>query len=645
MPWLLKMELEGMIGDTKLNKNFALMAFTSSGSSSSSDSDVDSCSKSCVIAYATLKEQYDNLSSDYKKSQFNLVSYKAVIDKFKTGLGYNAASSTSASPTVENFVNSSEMLENQENNKSKYDKGYHAVLPPFTGNFIPRKPDLTFMDEIVKSENMDVTTVGTPSNIKKVESNLESAKVKSNGDAVEPKTIRKNVFRPPFIEDWNSDDDSEVEFIPNVEDKTVRPSTKKIKFVKRFIPRAVLTKSGKIITAGASVNISGTSVNIVVRPVNTVGSKTTMNHPISISNAYKKGYSQVTRPFNKYSEYKNSIFNKKDNTVRVKDTTTRDRAVVSEKQGIHVYNGWIPKESISLILCVGKPQQKEYKNRSYWTVSCSRHMIGNKCYLMSMKEYDGGLIPLERVKDGKQTQASYKTKLMNSINKPLHMLHMDLFGPTNVKSLMKKSYCLVVIDDFSRFSWVLRGNSVLLGLLSRNGVAERRNRTLLEDARTMFTICTTNPLISQDPKVSVEYAKEKPTKMDESGASNKDREENPNSTISINIVSTHVSTARQSCTDDDPSSPVNTAEASNAFEEHLFERFSPFKNTFTLPPVSNVTIMDDTRIFGNANDDECNTPKLGRSEIRISEACYFSYQQHKIYIERPRSRLKLIHWI
>ncbi|GKD65555.1 ribonuclease H-like domain-containing protein, partial [Tanacetum coccineum] len=46
--------------------NFALMAFTPSGSSSSSDSEVDSCSKSCVKAYATLKEQYDSLSSDYK---------------------------------------------------------------------------------------------------------------------------------------------------------------------------------------------------------------------------------------------------------------------------------------------------------------------------------------------------------------------------------------------------------------------------------------------------------------------------------------------------------------------------------------------------------------------------------------------------
>ncbi|GJV97266.1 ribonuclease H-like domain-containing protein [Tanacetum coccineum] len=89
-----------------------------------------------------------------------------------------------------------------------------------------------FMDEIVKSENIDVITVVTPSNVKKVESKHESADVKHNGDAVEPKTIRKNSFRPPVIEDWNSDDDSEVEFIPNVEDKTVRPSTEKIKFVK-----------------------------------------------------------------------------------------------------------------------------------------------------------------------------------------------------------------------------------------------------------------------------------------------------------------------------------------------------------------------------------------------------------------------------
>nr|GFA24819.1 putative ribonuclease H-like domain-containing protein [Tanacetum cinerariifolium] len=50
----------------------------------------------------------------------------------------------------------------------------------------------------------------------------------------------------------------------------------------------------------------------------------------------------------------------------------------------------------------------------------------------------------------KQHRASYKTKIDSSISQPLQMLHMDLFCPTFVKSLMKKMYCLVVTDDFSR---------------------------------------------------------------------------------------------------------------------------------------------------------------------------------------------------
>ncbi|GJU04793.1 retrovirus-related pol polyprotein from transposon TNT 1-94 [Tanacetum coccineum] len=55
---------------------------------------------------------------------------------------------------------------------------------------------------------------------------------------------------------------------------------------------------------------------------------------------------------------------------------------------------------------------------------------------------------------GKQHRASCKSETVSSISQPLHMLHIDLFGPTFVKSLMKKMYCLVVTDDYSRFSWV-----------------------------------------------------------------------------------------------------------------------------------------------------------------------------------------------
>nr|GFB51297.1 putative ribonuclease H-like domain-containing protein [Tanacetum cinerariifolium] len=57
-------------------------------------------------------------------------------------------------------------------------------------------------------------------------------------------------------------------------------------------------------------------------------------------------------------------------------------------------------------------------------------------------------------KKGKQHRASCKTKPVNYVDQPLFKLHMDLFGPTFVKSLNKKSYCLVITDDYIRFTWV-----------------------------------------------------------------------------------------------------------------------------------------------------------------------------------------------
>ncbi|GKA79758.1 hypothetical protein Tco_0786354 [Tanacetum coccineum] len=151
---------------------------------------------------------------------------------------------------------------------------------------------------------------------------------------------------------------------------------------RKFVPQAVLTRSGKINTLGASVNI-------VVRPVNTVGSKPTVNHPRSISNAYKKGYSQVTRLFN---INKNNIFNKKINTVRVKDTTARDRAVVSKNKGkglmlLRPQHAGFEKPKTS-----GNPQQKEYKEKGVIDSGYSRHMTGNKFYLTEYEDYDGGFV-------------------------------------------------------------------------------------------------------------------------------------------------------------------------------------------------------------------------------------------------------------
>ncbi|GJR89370.1 putative ribonuclease H-like domain-containing protein [Tanacetum coccineum] len=106
---------------------------------------------------------------------------------------------------------------------------------------------------------------------------------------------------------------------------------------------------------------------------------------------------------------------------------------------------------------------------------------------------------------GKQYRASCKSKTKNSISLPLHLLHMDLFGPTFVKSLMKKMYCLVVTDDYSRFTWVffLATKDETSGILKSfiTGIENlvdhkvkvircdnetERNRTLIEAARTML---------------------------------------------------------------------------------------------------------------------------------------------------------------
>ncbi|GJW28321.1 ribonuclease H-like domain-containing protein [Tanacetum coccineum] len=52
---------------------------------------------------------------------------------------------------------------------------------------------------------------------------------------------------------------------------------------------------------------------------------------------------------------------------------------------------------------------------------------------------------------GKQHKASYKAiTAVITISEPLQLLHMDLFGPTSIRSIDHKSYSLVVTDDFSR---------------------------------------------------------------------------------------------------------------------------------------------------------------------------------------------------
>ncbi|GJZ94027.1 zinc finger, CCHC-type containing protein [Tanacetum coccineum] len=95
---------------------------------------------------------------------------------------------------------------------------------------------------------------------------------------------------------------------------------------------------------------------------------------------------------------------------------------------------------------------------------------------------------------GKQHKASCKSKTVSSINQLLHMLHMNLFGPTFVKSLMKKMYCLVVTDDYSRFSWVFflatkdETSGILKSFITKvENLIDQRVKVIRCDNRTEFT--------------------------------------------------------------------------------------------------------------------------------------------------------------
>nr|GEV66927.1 putative ribonuclease H-like domain-containing protein [Tanacetum cinerariifolium] len=109
---------------------------------------------------------------------------------------------------------------------------------------------------------------------------------------------------------------------------------------------------------------------------------------------------------------------------------------------------------------------KALKDKRIIDSGCSRHMTGNKAYLADYQEFKDGSVTFggsngritgkEKIKaesvacqKGKQHKASCKAKIVSSVNQPLLILHMDLFGPIYVRSINHKTYCLVITDGFT----------------------------------------------------------------------------------------------------------------------------------------------------------------------------------------------------
>nr|GEV72524.1 hypothetical protein [Tanacetum cinerariifolium] len=90
----------------------------------------------------------------------------------------------------------------------------------------------------------------------------------------------------------------------------------------------------------------------------------------------------------------------------------------------------------------------------------------NLCFVRNKDDVDllTGLPKMKFKKDhlcyaceqGKIHQKHHKCKTAFASNKPLYLIHMDLRGPMHVESINGKRYVLVVVDDYSRYTWRVR---------------------------------------------------------------------------------------------------------------------------------------------------------------------------------------------
>nr|GEY59538.1 hypothetical protein [Tanacetum cinerariifolium] len=94
---------------------------------------------------------------------------------------------------------------------------------------------------------------------------------------------------------------------------------------------------------------------------------------------------------------------------------------------------------------------------------------------------------------GKQHNASYKgIPLVSLITTPLHLLYMDLFGPTFMKSITNKYYCLVITDEFTRCdNGTEFKNANLIALCATKGIKRDYNNARTPQQNGTEAVATT----------------------------------------------------------------------------------------------------------------------------------------------------------
>ncbi|GKA16089.1 putative ribonuclease H-like domain-containing protein [Tanacetum coccineum] len=441
-----------------------------------------------------LKTKLENFQSSSKGLSKLLNSQMSTRDK--SGLGYgnqiHEGVLSYEKEVLESVFDSrsSDVEDSPVHDRFANVEGMHAVPPPMTGNYMPPGPDREVDDSMFTYETLE----SVPELV-----------------VVEPKVVSqpKVWSDAPIIEEYESDNDDEYVIQPSKEQE--KPSFTFVNTVKHVkTPREAVKEQ----------NTYSPSPKIDKRDWNGLMSKRLgLGYGFTKKACFGKGTGQG-----------------------------ENRPMWNNVQRLNFQNKFVPKAD---------NPQRALKNKGIVDSGCSRHMTRNKAYLVEYQDYNGGpvafggskgyitgkacLIAKATVDEsnkwhrrlghvnfknlnklvkgnlvrglpskifqndhtcvacqkGKQHKASCKAKSVSSISQPLQLLHMDLFGPTSVRSINHKTYCLVITDDFSRIQHIgTLLNSVGQKRLKReysnartpqqNRVAERKNRTLIEAARTML---------------------------------------------------------------------------------------------------------------------------------------------------------------
>ncbi|GJS44486.1 ribonuclease H-like domain-containing protein [Tanacetum coccineum] len=454
--------------------------------------------------------------------------------KDKNGLGYDS------------HVNESEVLDsvfdnhesdrdnNQVNDGFKNGKGYHEVPPPYIGNFKPARANLSFagLDDSVYKSKVSETITSKDS--------LDTTTSKTSKDSLEkPKTVRPSA---PIIEEWESDSDDDCVARPSIEQnkptenhrksessrvdkrnwnglmtqklgdgfefkkkacfvwkgywsitgqREIRPVWNNAQRVnhqnklthphpkRNFIPAAVLTKSGQALANAAKQSSHRAAVSVsTARRVNTAAPKPKVNDALPKTYSYFKAHSLVKRPFNLKSAAK---INKRVNTAKVNNVTIAgSKAVVSTAKGKgKILLRTTPSLQIIKRLMVDLLHLEEVlKDAKLLEKKCDKKknilFTETECLVLSpdFKLLDENQVLLKIPKHNN----IYIFDLKNVVPSEGMENHID--------HKVKEIKC----DNGTEFkNKIMNELCEMKGIRSQqNGVAERKNMTLIEVARTML---------------------------------------------------------------------------------------------------------------------------------------------------------------